>query len=620
MNDDILNTLDEGFQQQQAGNLEQAERLFLAVLKKDRQNIHALNLLGMLCVNTFRPDEAVFFISKALKSHPNNPESHANIALAYKDQGNFEKAREHFRQSIRLNANNPVVHNNLGNVLREMNRPDSAVKAYERALSLQKDFAECWSNLAASLNESEQHKAAHRAVQRAIQLDPNIAQAHNNKGDIYLAEAKYQEALNCYRRAAELNPKYTAALINMAKAQRDMDNPEAALQTLRGVLEMESTNPEAHHVMGVLLEQTGEPEGAAECFQSAIDLAPGMTVAHYFLSQIKGRTSTDEELDAMKTVWDNKHMLPTDRMYLAFGIARAFEHRKQYDEAFSYLEKGNLIKAEMRPYDDEETSAYLETLMDSADAAASRLDDNAGCPDGRPVFVLGMPRSGTSLTEQILASHSEIVGTGELSYAYDMVHLIRDMTHKAFPGNMASLSPQQYRELGEYYLSRHTTTNLAYHYLVDKTPLNFQYIGLLGLVFPHAKFIHCHRDPVQNCFSIHKMPFDKKQTYAHDLTALGQYYNRYWNLMQHWKKLFPGRILNVRYEDTVADIEGQSQGMLEFLNLDFEESVLEFHKTRRLVKTPSASQVRQPIYSDALQSWKKYEKHLGPLINTLNDK
>jgi tetratricopeptide (TPR) repeat protein len=613
----LLDLLEKGFQQQQTGNLSQAEQTYLSVLEHDRDNVHALNLLGMLCVNDFRPDEAVFFITKALKKNSNNPESHANIALAFKDQGNFEKAREHFRQSIRLHPENPTALNNLGNVLREMNQPENAAKVYERALRLAEDFAECWSNLAAALKESEQFKAAHRAVQRALDLSPDIAQAHNNKGDILLAEAKYQQALLSYQQAIVLNPKYTTALINMAKAQRDMDDPDAALETLQKALQMDPQNPEAHHVKGVLLEQTGEPEQAATCFQKAIDLAPGMTIAHYFLAQIKGRESSDAELAAMLSVWGSTQMLANDKMYLAFGLARVYEQRQQYDEAFAYLEKGNRIKADLRPYNDEETRIYIDSLVSSATTAATRLEANTGNPDSRLVFVLGMPRSGTSLTEQILASHSEIAGAGELSYAYDMVHLIRDITHKKFPDNMASLTAHQYRELGEYYLSRHHVGNLKHQYLVDKTPLNFQYIGVLGLVFPNAKFIHCHRDAVQNCFSIHKMPFDQKQTYAHDLTALGKYYKRYRHLMQCWHELFPGRILDVAYEDTVTDIETQSRCMLKFLDLDFEDSVLQFHKTERLVKTPSAGQVRQPIYSDAMQSWKKYEKHLQPLIAAL---
>ena len=618
MNQDLQDMLQAGFDQHQAGHIDQAEKLYLKVLEIDRDNIHALNLLGMLCVNDFRPDEAVYFIAKALKRQPNNPESHANIALAYKDLGNHEQAVRHFRESIRLDPYVPVVHNNLGNVLREMNRPSEAIRAYERALQLDGDFSQCWCNLAAALNEAEKRKAARRAVERALRLEPTLAQAHNNKGDIALAEAKYAEALECYRRATALNPKYVAALINMARTLRDMDDPQAAVQTLETALEIEPNNPETLHAMGVLQEQLGNRAKAAEAFQDAIRVAPGMAIAHYYLAQIRGRQTSDDELGAMEKIWDEVKMLPNDRMFMAFGLARGYEQRKQYDKAFEFLEHGNRIKAELQPYDDLDTGKFVDSLARCAEDLAARLGFDAGCPDPRPVFVVGMPRSGTSLTEQILASHSAVAGAGELSYAYDTAHRIRDITKLAFPANMKALSAQQLRELGEYYLSRHKPENLDHRYVVDKTPLNFQYIGLLGLALPQAKFIHCHRDPVQNCFSIHKMPFDKKQAYAHSQQALGLYYNRYWMLMQRWKALFPGRILEVRYEDTVADMESQGRRMLEFLDLPFEESVLDFHKTERLVKTPSASQVRQPIYGDAVQAWRKYEKHLQPLIEALD--
>lgn len=618
MNDPNLGLLEEGYRQLQAGHVAQAEAVFLQVLERDADNIHALNLLGMLYVNNFRPNDAVLCIEKALRLAPNNPESHANLALAFKDQGQLADAVSHFRRAIRLAPDNAMTYNNLGNVLREQGKPLDAIREYEKALKREPSFAQCWSNFAAALNEAEQRKAALRAADRAIQLEPELAQAHNNRGDILLAEARYDEALRCYERATSLNPKYAAALINMARVQRDMDSPQAALATLQRVLELEPNNPEALHVLGVLHEQMGNPDEAANAFRNTIDVAPAMGIAHYYLAQLRGRQTSDSEFATMKKVWDEVQMLDNDRMFMAFGLARACEQRGDYDQAFAYLEQGNAVKADMLPYDDEDTARFLGGIERSATALRDSLDRQAGCVDERPVFVLGMPRSGTSLTEQILASHSEVAGAGELSYAYDMAHRVRDLTGQAFPGNMKRLDATQLEELGAYYLSRHRPENLERRYVVDKTPLNFQYIGLLGLALPGARFIHCHRDPVQNCFSIHRLPFDKKQAYAHSLESLALYYNRYWKLMQHWKAMFPGRILDVRYEDTVADIEQQARRILEFLDLPFEPGVLDFYKTDRLVKTPSASQVRQPVYTDALQSWRKYEKHMAPLIGGLD--
>ena len=617
MQDAIIRALERGYRAQQAGNTDVAEKLYRGVLKRDSDNVHALNLLGMLCVNSNRPSEAVRFISRAIAVDEADPDAHANIGLAYKDIGRPGDAVRHLRRSIRLNPDNPVVHNNLGNVLRLLDEPVEAARSYERALKLKPSFAECWSNLAAAMNESDRQEPGLRAVNRALQLDPGLAPAWNNKGDVLLAQARYGEALDHYRKATELSPKYAAAMINMARVQRDMDVPEEALKTLRKVLDIEPRNPEAHHVLGVLHEQMGDRESAATHFQAAIDTAPEMGIAHYQLAQINGRKGTDAELADMRSALDLPGLSRTSRMYLAFGLARALEQRGEYDEAYDHVARGNAMKAETRPYDDAETAEYVDALYGRAASAATRVGRDCGCGDHRPVFVVGMPRSGTSLTEQILASHSAIAGAGELSYAYDTAHRVRDITGQKFPDNMDRLTEAQFRELGEYYLSRHSGENLAARYVVDKTPLNFQYIGLLGIALPRARFIYCHRDPVANCWAIHRIPFDEKQTYAHSLTALGQYYRRHRELLDRWRELFPGRILDVRYEDTVADVERQSRRLLDFLDLPFEPGVLAFHRTRRLVKTPSASQVREPIYDDAVAAWKRFEKHLEPLREAL---
>ena len=619
MLESIVRDLEAGYRAQQAGDPARAEQLFRGVLRRDPRNVHALNLLGMLCVNAARPKEAIAFIKKALGIDRRDPQAHANIGLAYKDTGKPKDAARHFNEAIRLDPRNPVVYNNLGNVLRLLEQPREAAGAYERALKLQPAFAECWSNLAAAMNESDRLERGLQAVDRALQLDPALAQAWNNRGDILLKQAKYAEALEHYRRAAALSPKYAAAMINMARVQRDMEAPEDAVETLEKVLAMEPRHPEAHQVMGVLREQMGDREDAARHLQAAIDAAPAMGIAHYQLAQINGRRGTDDELAAMRSAWEKDNLSRNDRMYLAFGIARALEERGAYDEAFEYLSRGNGVKAATRPYDDEETAAYIDGLYRFAASAAQRVGFDAGFPDARMVFVVGMPRSGTSLTEQILATHSAVAGAGELSYAYDMAHRVRDMTGQKFPDNMARLSATSFRELGEYYVSRHSAANLAARYVVDKTPLNFQYIGLLALALPKARFIYCHREAVANCWAIHRIPFDEKQTYAHSLTALGQYYRRHRDLVDRWQSLVPGRILAVRYEDTVTDVETQSRRMLEFLDLPFEPAVLAFHENRRLVKTPSASQVRRPIYTESVAAWKHYERHMGPLIEALGD-
>jgi tetratricopeptide (TPR) repeat protein len=618
--DEIQQMLETAYRLQQAGKLDMAEELYRKVLDLQSGNIHALNLLGMLCVNSFRPAEAAVFLQRAVKKEPGNPQTLSNLALAYKDQGKFKRAAHHFQKSISIDSGNPVVHNNLGNVYRELEQPAEAVNCFEKALNLAPDYGVCWSNMAAALQENDQLEPATRAVDRALQLDPDLAQAWNNRGDILLKQANYSDAFIAFKKAAEIDPKYFAAMVNMAKAQRDMDQPEAALETLNAILAVAPDQPEAHFIMGVLLEQMGQRDESAISFQRTIDIAPRMATAHYHLAQIKGRKVKDQELEALKTAWDYEDLTDSDRMYLAFGLFRGLDQREEYDEAFRFLAEGNRLKSASSPFDNKKAVEYFDCLIEVAKERLAQADQIPGHEDSRPVFVMGMPRSGTSLTEQILASHSEVSGAGELSYAYDTAMLAKKMTGEVFPFSFKALNPGQFAELGAYYMSRHSEENLESRYVVDKTPLNTQYIAMLCLALPGARIIHCHRDPVQNCFSIHKLPFDKKQTYAHDLSALGVYYVQHQRLMDYFKQALPDRILDVSYEETVADIDTQARKILEFLDLNFEEEVLEFHKTKRLVKTPSASQVRQPIYTDQLQSWRKYEKHLQPLIDALDGK
>ena len=606
-----------GLDAQQNGNVRQAERLYRQVLASDSGNRHALNLLGALCTNTERSGEAVGYITRALAIDYADPQAHANIGLAYKDLGMAYKAADHLAESVRLDPSKPVVFNNFGNVLRLLDQPGKAIRAYDRALRLDSRFAECWSNLAAALNESGQHEAGLRAAARALELSPGLAQAHNHIGDICLQQARYDDAVASYRKAASLGPGSTVALINLAKAYRDRDEPEKALKALHRAFEIEPGNPEAFHVKGVLLEQMGDREGAAEQFKSAIRVAPEMAISHYYLAQIKGRRSSDEEFEALNSLWDREGMTPNNRMYLAFAIARIHERQGNFDEAYRFLAAANRTKAAVKPYDDADSARYIDAIVDATRKSVERFGGSVGHRDTRPVFVVGMPRSGTSLTEQILASHSEVAGAGELSFAFDTVRRVRKITGKKFPQDMEKLSAEQIRGLGAYYMSRHTDEYLSSRYVVDKSPLNFQYVGPLALILPDARFVHCLRHPAANCFAIHRIPFDLRQTYAHSLEALGKYYTRYWNLMQQWHELFPGRILDVRYEDTVTDIEGQARRMLDFLQLPFEEQVLNFHETKRLVKTPSASQVREPIYKDALALWKNYSQHLEPLMENL---
>ena len=418
----------------------------------------------------------------------------------------------------------------------------------------------------------------------------------------------------------EFGDDYVAAEVNLSAALKETGDVEGARQVLDDVVRRQPDNPRAHNNLGVLLEQLGDGEQAAVQFRTAIRLSPDYANAYYQLAQLKGHGLTEEEVDEVVQLCNDAETADAQRMPLEFALACAFEDRGDFQTSFRHLEAAQALKAKQNPYDDREVGDYYRRIKATIGAGLLRERKRESSSGLAPVFVLGMPRSGTTLTEQILGSHPEIHGAGELSYMEDTINEAKRLTGHAFPQCVPLLSREQLDELGRLYLKRLIARSEGERVLVDKTPMNFQYVGFILLILPRARFIHCTRNPIDNCLSIFKLPFETAHSYAHSLDSLGRYYGHYRDLMKHWQHLVADHMIEARYEDTVADLENQSRRLLEFLGLSFDKSVLEFHRTERIVKTPSASQVRQPIYSSSVEKWKEYEAFLGPLLELLKEK
>ena len=614
----MLQTLKQAFQLQNQGNLPEAERLYRQVLEQEARNIHALNLLGALCVNSGRPAEAIELINKALAIKPDDPQALANLALALKDTGKTTEAIDCLERSLALKGDNPLVLNSLGSLLLETGRPHDAISFYRKAVLLDADYVDCWCNLSFALNELKQHDKAALAALKALGINPQKPQAHLYLADICRAQSRFDEAIRHYTNALKLKPDYFEAMLNLAHTYREAENPEAAYTLLKQLIDLHPGKAEPCNAMGLLQEQIGEPEDAANYFKKSIAIEPGVARSHYQLAQIQGRKSTDEELSAIEALIVKEEVAEQDKALLFFALARAYEQRERYQEAFDAWAQGNAIKAARSPYDETQKNQFYQSLVKHTSTAFGRLGIDAGSKDSRPLFIMGMPRSGNTLTGQILSSHSAISSLGEVSFAHDLAEMIEALTGQKYPQGLDKLTTADCKQMGETFNVRIPEKFAQSTYVIDNTPLNFQHLGLLSLALPRAKFILCHRDPIDTCFSMFKLPFGDNQSYAHDLVSLGKHYNAYRVLMDHWKKLLPGKILEVGYEETVADVEAQSRRLLDFLGLPFEESVLDFHASKSLVRTPSTSQVRRPIYKEAVHAWKRYEKQLQPLIETLN--
>ena len=613
----IADLLKAGLECYQQGNLEAAEKKFRQVILGDSTNIHGLNLLGMVCVNTGRHEEAVHLITQALKINPTDAQAQGNLGLAYQRMGKLQLAERHFGKSIEIGTKNPSIFNSLGNVLRESGRASEAVKVYESTLKVDGNYAECWTNLSQALVDMGEFGRAFQAVSRALQIDPSLPEAHNQIAEVYRNTFKYDLAISAYKKSLELCPTLYESMLGLATVYREFEDVGASFEVLNRLIALEPRHAKAHTVLGILKEQIGDTVAAADCFKKSIELVPDAVSPHYHLSQIKGRIISQDEILAMERIQKITDLSSKDKSHIHFGLGEAYDQKGQTDKAFTAWLIANESKAKRYPYDLGKRTAHRDATIAYSKALTGRFTDSPAEDIRQLVFIVGMQRSGTSLTDQILASNTKVSSLGEVGYADEMAVQVKELTGKHYPQGLSGLSHEDINLLRANFLGKISQSHSDDPLLIDKTPMNFQYLGLLAEVFPSAKFIHCSRNPMDNCFSIFKLAFADDQDFAHELKSLGHHYKLYKGLMDQWKEMYPQRILDVRYEDTVSNIQEQCVRLVEFLDLAYEPEMLEFYSTKRLVRTPSASQVRKPIYKSSVQAWKKYEQHLEPLLEAL---
>ena len=385
---------------------------------------------------------------------------------------------------------------------------------------------------------------------------------------------------------------------------------------LNEVISVEADNAEALNHMGVLQEQIGNMEKAAAYFRRAIASVPTHASSWYQLSKLKEQRLSDQEIAEIRAMIDAPGLLDIFRSSLLLALACEFEKRKEYDTSIEYFAAAQHLRALRHPYDQAAVVSHVKAMKECFPLAGIAVaSDREEVPT--PVFIVGMPRSGTTLTEQIITSHSDVAGAGEVGFINDLVKDATQLTGERFPGAIARLTAVQAQELRSSYFRRIVKRCGAAPLVVDKNPLNYNLIGVIATLFPDARIIYCKREAMDNCVSIFRLPFDTNQGYAHSLSALGHYYRQHEELMDFWLGTYKQQILQVDYEETVAGLETQARRMLDFLGVGFEPGVLRFHANQRLVLTPSAEQVRQPIYKSSVGAWRRYGAALQPLAEAL---
>jgi tetratricopeptide (TPR) repeat protein len=616
MNAELIRLLETGYAAQQGGDLDSAESNYRRVLASDPGNEFALNLLGVVLLRRRHFEEALGFLRSAAQANPADPDTHNNLGLALSGLHRYEEAIAAFQRSLQGNGRQPQALNNLGNALAAMDRHSEALQSFERALALQPAFADCLHNLAVSLLATERSKAALKAIGEAVRLEPGRSPFLNTRAEILMREARYDEAHTCLQDAIAIDGSLQAR-INLSTVLKQQGRYRDAVDTLEDVLREAPSHAEAHHHLGVLHEQLGDSGAAAAAFRRAIAHNPRHASAYYQLSKLRNERLTPAEQQAIQSLLVDSGYLELLRPPLLFALGCEAEKDRDYAASMALFKQAQAIKARRNPYDHRAAEAFRE--------ACERVFPLAHTPpiapqqdDPVPVFVIGMPRSGTTLTEQILTSHSEISGAGEVGFVNRLVERLTASSGAPYPDCAAALDARRATGLRQWYFSHMRQRCGDAAYVVDKNPLNYNFVGFIATLFPEARIVYCRRNPADNCVSIFRLPFDDNQGYSHDLAALGHCYRAHTALMQLWESHYAANILTLDYEHTVEDLQGSAQRMADFLGLPLEASMLRFFDNQRAVLTPSAEQVRQGLYSTSVGMWRRYGDAISPLLEALD--
>lgn len=582
--------LENGVKAHRAGRLEEARAIYRRVLAAAPDHPDALHLLGLVAHQSGDHGTAAELIGKAIAAQPGVDRFHNSLGLALAALGRAGAAEASYGAALALNPRHVEAHTNLGNLLADGGRLDEAEASYRRALA----------------------------------ANPRYAPAHNNLGNVLKQRDALEEAADCYRRALAIKPDYDEALHNLAVALTPIGQLDEAEASCRKALAARPDFAAAHNSLGTILKFRGDLDGAKASYRRALDIKPDLVSARHSLAQFKTFREGDPEFAFFEDLAQQPDLAIENRILVDFALGKMYADIGDHDRAFASYRRGNEASREQarrlgRGFDAAAHGRRIAAAMAVQNAAFFAERRNFGVDSERPVFIVGMPRSGTSLVEQIVASHPAAAGAGELM---EMTHVVDRLASEtaggeSYPEGLAALDEADARRLAEGYLERLRAVSADAMRVTDKMPGNVHYLGVIALLLPKARVIHCLRDPMDTCISCYFNNFRMGNELTNDLADLGAYYREYERLMAHWRDVLPLAVLDVRYEDLIADQEAVSREIIAFLGLEWDARCLDFHATERSVRTSSYLQVREKIHARSVGRWKAYEDHLGPLIDAL---
>jgi tetratricopeptide (TPR) repeat protein len=600
--------------------LPEAERLYRAALKSDGRHFGALYSLGVLKLQQGQMADAERWLGRALRIDPNSAETHHHLGIVLAGLQRSEEAIKHYETALDINPGLAETHNNLGHALQWLGRLDEAKEHYERALAIKPAYAEARNNFGNVLHLLGQSERAVVQYEHALALDPRYGEVHTNFGNVLTKLGQFEKAMEHYRKALAINPRDVESHYCLAATLDLVGHVEEALSHWDAAIAIDPGYAAAHLGRGRALQALGRLQEGIASFEKAVALAPQDTTAYLELTKARRFKEADPQFKAMLGLASNVDSLPEpQKIELHFAMGKAFADVGNYQESSRHLLRGNWHKRQLVTYDEQRLMRRIERTRAVFTPELMREKQGLGDPSPVPVFIIGLPRSGTTLIEQILASHPKVFGADEVLELANVSGMIIERSGREFPEGIPGLSGEELREFGAIYLRGLRRLAPEAERITDKMHTNFLLAGLIPLVLPNARIIHCCRDVRDTALSCFFTLFAVGQEHTYDLAELGRYIRAYQTLMEHWRKVLPaGTMLDVQYEDVVDNLEDNARRIVAHCGLEWDEACLAFHQTNRAVRTPSANQVRQPIYQSSVGRWRAYEQLLHPLLQELD--
>lgn len=635
-----------------AGRIGEAMERCRDAIDANPNDVNMTALLGAILLKSREPDLAEKYLRRAIELAPDFAKPHEDLGFLLSESGRLEEAVTLLQNATRLDPNSERGFMALGRALSGLGRGDEADAAFESAfdlnpirkklafaaehhkagrledaektyrevLEIQPNHVDALRFLAGIVASRDRVEEAELLLGRALKVAPDFTLAHMDLGNLFSEQHRHAEAVACFKKACQLEPEKPRPRYALASSLAESGKTSEATETYRKVISLKADHAGAWLGLGHNLKTVGEQEEAIDAYRQCINIRPDNGEVYWSLANLKTYKLTPDDIDAMERAIDKQEVSEQSLVNFLFALAKAHEDHGDFDKAWDFYQRGNTRQRALEHYDPVETEVTNDELIEVFTSELLNHKPAMGHDDPAPIFIVGLPRSGSTLIEQILASHSMVEGTSELPYIGRVAtSLNRNRADGInYPFSVRELKAANFDALGREYLQRASIhRQLGRQRFIDKMPNNFPSVGFIHLILRNAKIIDARRHPLDATLSCYRQLFAKGQSFVYDLTDIGEYFVQYQRMMDHWHQVLPGKVLTLQYEELVMDLETQVRRLLDHCELPFEESCLRFWETDRPVRTASSEQVRQPIFTSSIHRWRNYQAHIEELIEVL---